>query len=374
MLIQAEIPEKRQPGRISLTFFLKRWHEVVRVNIALEDSNRFAWFFIKSYNKIYRTLFKDGLFTAGRWPVFQKLVRKKMKKALEQHPDADLLVSFDFSNSISDLTDVKTLLFCDWTIEYLIRYIKKREPTKWEEKLIAEQNRTIDHADYVVSIFPNAKEFMQSRTKNQIRFYDGYVINAMAELPPVAEMTRERFASRNILFIGSKKYHDSAAVLIAAVKRYHASHPKAAPFSVHVIGMTDSQLPREDFVTCYGYLNKDNARQNELYARLLKEAKFLVNTQTMLGGASSIIEVLHYGLPVLVTETPDLDKLLGTNIDFGVYCQENSVEDVYQSIEKIESLSSDEYEAMSLQAEKAVQNYTWDAYMDRLLEDIGETL
>ena len=359
-------------------FFLKtleeKGHKVIRVNTALEDSNFFAWLFIKGYNKIYRKFHKGGLFIFNRKPIYQKLVRKKMKKALAQHPEADLLLSFDFSNSISDATNVKTLLFCDWSIEYLIRCIQGRTPTKREERLIEEQNRTIDGADYVVSIFPNAQEFMQSRTKNKIRFYDGYVINAMAELPPVREMAEGRHGSRNILFIGSTKYHDSAVTLIQAVKRYHTAHPGEPPFSVQVIGMTENRLPKENFVKCYGYLNKDNAEQNQLYSSLLKDAKFLVNTQTILGGASSIIEVLHYGLPVVVTETADLDKLLGKEIDFGVYCQENSVDDICRSIDKIESLGLEEYENMSLQAEKAVQGYTWDAYIDRLLEDIGATL
>lgn len=359
-------------------FFLKtledKGHEVIRVNIALEDSNRLAWLFIKSYNKIYRKIFKNGLFTVGRWPVCRKLVRKKMKKALDKHPDADLLVSFDFSSSIADMTDVKTLLFCDWSIEYLIRYIRKREPTKREQKLIADQNSVIDNADYVVSIFPNAKDFMQSRTKNKIRFYDSYVINAMAELPPAGELAEARYNGNSILFIGSMKFHDSAACLIGAVKRYNDAHKNGKPLSVNVIGMTEGQLPRENFVKCYGYLNKDNAEQNKLYSHLLTEAKFLVNTQTLLGGASSIIEVMHYGVPVIVTETPDMDRLLGKDAAFGLYCRENSEDEILSSIEKIESLSLEEYKTMSQSAEKTVEHYTWDAYIDRLLDDIGKTL
>ncbi len=341
---------------------------VHRVNISPEDRNFIYKIIAKFANFISRRILKknDAYF---RSTFHNNLIRKYMINGYKKYPDSDVLLSFDFSNSIADLAEnkAKSLMFCDWTIEYKIKNLEKREPTELELKHIKTQEETLKHSDWIITIFPNSYDYLKEKYPN-ITYYLGNVINSFVENWDLNIITKARIENNNIIFIGKEKYKDSLLSLLRAVESYNASGNKK--YYIHLIGMKKSEVPHSEYLTCYGYLNKNDEEERNTYYDLIKNSKFLVNTNDNWVGASSIIEAMYYGLPVIINPNDDLIKTFSENIDFGIYCDNND-KNILNAIKKIDCLPYNEYLAWCQNAQKAVKDFTWDSYIEKVLNIIN---
>lgn len=335
-----------------------------RVNISPEDRNFIYKIIAKFANLISRKILKQDE-KYFRSEFHNNLIRKYMLNGYKKYPESDVLLSFDFSNSIADAagSKAKTLMFCDWTIEYKIRCLDKREPTDLECNYIKMQEETLKHADWIITIFPNSYDFLKKKYPDKV-YYLGNVINGFVAQWDLNQITKTRMEKNNILFIGKEKYKDSLLSLLRAVEKYNASGDKK--YFIHLIGMKKNEVPKSKYLTCYGYLNKDDESERNTYYALIKDAKFLVNTNDNWVGASSVIETMYYGLPVIINPNDDLIKTFSENIDFGIYC-DNHEENILNAIKKMDSLSYDAYLAMCQNAQEAVKDFTWDAYIKKVL-------
>ncbi|MNF15241.1 hypothetical protein D3C80_2177590 [compost metagenome] len=63
-------------------------------------------------------------------------------------------------------------------------------------------------------------------------------------------------------------------------------------------------------------------------------------------------------------------ETFGSEIKFGYYCEKNQAELIYGHIEEMFKLDDQEFIAMCVDAHKQVENFTWDGYVDKLLETI----
>ena len=334
--------------------------EVVRVNTKPFDSQRWIRVLINKALNIT----KSGV-AFERTDYYKKTVEKKMMKALKNNKNADLLLSFDFSSSVADKTNIKTLLFCDWDIKYLITHIEKREPTEKELKLIEEQSRIIKSADYAVSIFPNAYEEMKKDYDNL--YYFGTPINLDEPEFDIDSALDSRFKNKRLLFIGKKKYLIGIKALSAAVEKYNGENDEK--FHIDIIGMTESITGiHSEYVTHYDYLNKNDEEQWATYNSLLKNAFFFVNTTDNWVGASSVLDTAYLGIPCIINPNDDLIKTFGKELFFGYYCCNNSSEEIEKYLNRIAEIDFEEYKLLSNNARVAVKGFTYPEYIKKILE------
>lgn len=329
--------------------------------------NRYvAWL----YNKIiYSITKKIGNYCSFRYSKILSIYTDHLiKRSVLKYPNADycIFTSFDYYNKFSD---IKTLLFCDWTYDVLINERLGRKTTKKDERFLVQQKEAIISAEFVVSIFPECATHIRQLYPNaNVKYIDGYVINSFYEGHlDCNDIVHRKKSSKTILFIGTKKYKKAALKLIDALKLLSDEDPS---LSLDIIGMTDKEFKdyRDLNINCYGYLKKDVSEECRMYYNVLLNSSVIVNCDPLWGGISSIVEAMFFYTPVIVAPYNDFTKLFGKDITFGEYNEEYSSECIARNISKI--IHSEEYNEYCLTAHNAVKNFTWNAYVDKLLNII----
>jgi hypothetical protein len=61
----------------------------------------------------------------------------------------------------------RQIVLGDWPSEYLFEKFLKRRPNRLERKSIDRENAVIEAADAVITLFPNVREYMLLKYKNQ---------------------------------------------------------------------------------------------------------------------------------------------------------------------------------------------------------------
>lgn len=365
--------------------------------------------FMKLYNLVFRRIL-DGLTCKKlRFPylrttrLFKFFAERKIKKVILKYPQADLclFMGYGFYNKWSN---VPSLLFSDWTTEMDI--LKKRKPNFIEKRIIQQEEEAINHAEYVVSLFPVCCEEMRKKyPKANIHFLGGNVINDLSglrlkrkdqcvmskddtgnnknkqitsdslHLTPytlhsskeiiVEDLIETKSKSKKLLFIGRKTtYLEAAKKLIEAYKLLKEEEAYK-DYELDIVGCAASDFDTlPEGVTCYGFLNKSEEKDRKTYYDLLLGAKVLVNANPKWGAFSSTVEAMYYYTPVIVSPYQDFVKNFGEEIDFGVYNQEFTAESIANDIKSV--LISENYSEMCNFAHENVKTYTWENYVKQL--------
>lgn len=343
-----------------------------RENILLEDNNALLTFLIKCCNYLIRKVGSllhpnQRLFcTVERSLFYDYWVKRKMLQAQRKYPEADVLFTFDFSHVIPSAQNQKSVLFCDWTIEYAITTFQKRKPIFWERVCINREKKVMQQADAIITIFPNSHKEIAKEYPGK-SFYLGNLINSKAV--NVSNLENLHFISDRVLFIGREKYKSGAQSLIKAIRLYKKQ--TGIQLYLDIVGMDQNILNETDeFITYHGYLDKSEEKQNQLYYDLIANAKCICNTTENWASASSIIEAMYWKCPVIVNPSTEIYETFGSEIKFGFYCKTNEPKDVYACICKIMALSQKEYYQYARMSAEAVQDFTYDAYVERMLKEI----
>lgn len=349
--------------------------------------------FVRFYDLILRRFFDALTFRKLRFPylrttrLFKFFAERKIRKAIQQSPNADLclFMGFGFYNKWNK---VPSLLFSDWTTEMDIR--KKRKPNFLEKRIIHQEEEAINHAEYVVSLFPVCCEEMKKKyPKANIKFLGGNVINDVSgnRLKKreergerreentskeifVDNLIEKKTKSKKLLFIGRKTtYLEAAKKLIEAYKLLKEEQAYK-DYSLDIVGCaaTDfGSLP--EGVTCYGFLNKSEEDDRNTYYDLLLNAKVLVNANPKWGAFSSTVEAMYYYTPIIVSPYQDFVKNFGEKIDFGIYNQDFTAKSIANDIKTV--INSDNYSEMCNFAHENVKTYTWENYVEQILKLLG---
>lgn len=294
----------------------------------------------------------------------RKKVNKIIKNAVDKYDDqVDLYISLSYDFSPSEYTDKKVLLFSDWPIEYALKSRYNREPD-WLEKNDVERHRIIiEKADYVVSLFKDVANYMNNRFENKT-YYFGGLINSFYPIEGF-----ECIDNRNkITFIGKKSYIESAKNLINVYKKINKKIINEKQLELHIIGMTKNDFIGidDDKIFFHGYLDKGKDKEKELYYKIMKESIILVNTSEKWAGMSSITEALYYYRPIITSKYDEFIEIFGNNIKFGLF-SENNEKEIKLNLEKILNMNKKEYKKMCLEAHKSVEQFTYDKYIDNIL-------
>lgn len=361
----------------------------------------------KLYNLVLRRILDCLTFRKLRFPYinstrfFRFFAEREIKRAIQHYPQADLclFMGYGFYNKWND---VPSLLFSDWTTEMDIQ--KKRKPNFLEKRIIQQEEEAINHAEYVISLFPVCCEEMKRKyPEANIHFLGGNVINDLSGLrlketrpnPPclgredqpleeqenlqisssskdiyVDALLETKTKSKKLLFIGRKTtYLEAAKKLIEAYKLLKEEEAYK-DYELDIVGCAASDFDSlPEGVTCYGFLNKSEEGDRKIYYDLLLGAKVLVNANPKWGAFSSTVEAMYYYTPVIVSPYQDFVKSFGEKIDFGVYNQNFTAERIANDIKSV--INSDNYTEMCNFAHKNVKSYTWENYVELVVKLIG---
>lgn len=322
-------------------------------------------------NKALRLILgKDTLFLVELWPIWKRYYDKVIEKAVNRYPTADLLLLFTYSLSGNTVTEIPSVLFSDFTIEYAIHELYKREPKWYEESLILAQDRIMRGADCVVSLFPKAAQYFRDKYQtDNIYEINGHILNCDEPVGDIEYLIQQKFQANEILFIGRKAYRQGALCLIDAIDRYNMTNPDS-PLQLNIIGMTEDLLgiKSNEAVTCHGVLNKTDRVQRKTYYDLIRQARCIVNTTKNWGGISSITEAMLFGTPVITSKYDEFCEIFGDELSFGCYCESENVEKLVCKIADIFSQDASVYTQMARCAHLSVRDFTWQKCMAGILE------
>lgn len=338
----------------------KKGYNVIRVDMSTKRT-----IFSLGYTLLIKIIKPSTTYYYVRSKINRNFVEKKIKKAVEKYDDiVDLYISISFDFSPSKYTKKKVLLISDWPIEYALENRYNRKPD-WLEIGDIERHRTvIEEATYRVSLFQDVSDYMNKRFKSKT-LYLGALINGFK---PVDEF--KRMDNRNkITFIGKKSYHTSAQKLIFAFEKLDKKMVDEKNLELHIIGMNkhDFKNIKNKKIYFHDYLDKGIKEQCEKYYRILKETIVVVNTTEKWAGMSSILESMYYYRPIITSKYDEYVKTFGDNINFGYYCK-NDENELKKYVEKILTLKSNEYEKFSINAHNVVKEYSYDAYIDKIVD------
>lgn len=315
--------------------------------------------FLKLLNKnSNHTYFRSGL--------NYFLTNCKIKKAIKEFNQSEILIFLTYSFCANKYHNKKVVLLGDWCYLYYISTFLKREPMWFEKKALAREKKHINYADNVINLFPKSEEFNLKHFNDKNQFYLGHIINGNYDLN-YEEIISKKLNSRKLLFIGNKKYMVGALNLIKSFEKLNTNA------ELHIIGLTKQDvgihLPGLFY---YGYLNKGIVLENELYYKLIIEARVIVNTNPKWGSFSAITEAMYYQTPVITLPYPEFTKTYGTEINFGFYVNEDVTDDLTSKLTDILNDSKDEQLNKMKSAHNQVKNFSWSAYTNKVINLINE--
>lgn len=328
-------------------------------------------FLIRAINKISRIIFgKSTMILVENMPLWKKILDKQVLTATRNYPESDFLLFFTYTESGYGITNIPSILFNDFTIDYSIKKLSDRTATKLERPLIENQDRIIETADVVISLFPQAEKYYKERYQNKNIFaMSGHVINTDETLESEKVAIQRKQQSNEILFIGRKSYKAGARVLINAVEQYNSD--KDDRIILNIIGMTREEvgISASKEIRFYGYLKKDNAMQRQMYYKCIKNAAVIINPTKNWGGISSVVEAMWFYTPVITTPYTEFVEIFGKKLDFGCYVEAENNKALVESISWIrKEQQSKHYYEMCKNAHENVSEYTWDAFARQIIE------
>jgi glycosyltransferase involved in cell wall biosynthesis len=337
------------------------------IQVNMVDINPYS-----SLEKIYNRTFRLGwkfihphtTYTFFRSGLRHRITNALINVALKKYPNSQADVFLTYSFSPDRRCGRPVVLLSDWPYSYSIEYFRGRSPDLLEAMSIAREDRHIEDADLVITLFQSAVEIMKQRYRNNNIHCIGQAINApFSSINESTTLPEMKAKSYNLLFIGNAKYVEGLRILILAYKLLKESFPE---LTLTIIGHDTSYLePLPDGVISYGYLDKGQYASRNLFFDLLKQARIYVNTTPKWGGFSSILEALDFYTPVVVTPFHEIVQTFGMENNFVMYCEKNTPEILAERIRSL--LEYQNYPNLARKAHASVVNFTWNNYIDRLL-------
>lgn len=341
--------------------------KINRVDISV--SSKYDKLYNSTLCRVWRKIYPNTTWSYSRSFIHFQALRRRIKKAVKIYPNADLNVFIaSYAFPLKSFGNIPSIALGDWTLEYTIDYFQKRKPDLLEKFAINRETRQIDAADMIVSLFPGRAKELQEKQHNRHIYYLGNVVNSLI-VPDENEVLELKKSSNDILFIGRSKYKEGADVLIEAFIQLKKNNPD---LNLHIIGLTDSDftdLPKD--VHCYGYLDKGNDIERELYYNLLKRAKVFVNTTPQWGTFSASLEAMHFYCPVIVYPYDEFINTFGNEMQASIFCNNNK-EDLLAALNSV--VNNTLYEEKCRIAHESVEDFKWEMYINKFLTTANAVL
>lgn len=262
----------------------------------------------------------------------------------------------------------RQIILGDWPSEYLFEKFLKRRPSRLERKSIDRENAVIEAADAVITLFPNVREYMLRKYKNQNIYCFGNVVNVDNGVILPADIRERKVNSKRFLFVGQPFYLPGALELIVAARNLRQ---QGFACEVDIIGIDSSLIGAEyAWLKVHGYLDKEKTEDKQKYYELLSSSKLLVNTTPGWSGFQALLEAMYFYNPIVVRSNESLNSYFPELTSVARIVEEDGSN--LESI-LIESLTdSSLYQQMSESAHKAVESSTWNNFTNKLIGLLNE--
>lgn len=256
----------------------------------------------------------------------------------------------------------RQIIVGDWPSEYLFEKFLKRKPNRLERKSLDRENRVIEKADAVVTLFPNVRDYMLTKYINPNIYWLGNVVNTDDDVKVPEDIIERKAKSTRLVFIGQSFYLRGAEEIITAAKRVRHHGVKC---EVDIIGIDPRLIDAKyEWLTVYGYLDKDKPSEKRKFYELLADARLFVNTTPGWSGFQALLEAMYFYTPIVVRPNEMLDSYFSnlTQIAHIVTPEGPGLDSIL-----IEGLRNNQrHEKMSQEARLAVESSTWKNFMDKL--------
>ena len=309
-----------------------------------------------------------SLATFDRTKLYNYFINRNIRKAVLKYKSAKTLFFFNFSNTYLD-SNYTIINFCDWTIEYKIEIIEKRKLRSIEKRFSLRQKEILNKSNAIITIFPNAYDFLKSKFPNKSVYYFGIGINS----PSISfdnQLLLERFNKKQFLFVGNKNYLPGIMKCINSLNL--VNQKLNSKYKINIIGVEAQDLPNIDLenVITHGYLNKSDPNQKRKYYEILDTSYFIINTSDKWVGASSIQEAMYHRLPIIIKPSIDIIKFLGSEEKFGFYAQTGNETELVDLIIKSLNLTLQEYINLAQEAYKTVKDMSRETITEKIINAI----
>ena len=276
---------------------------------------------------------------------------------------SDVILVQGFSYPVNNKKN-KHIILGDWPSEYLFEIFLNRKPSLCERKSIDRENKIIESADAVITLFPNVRDYMLKKYKNKNIFYLGNVVNVEDEILVPSDVLKIKLTSKRLLFIGQPQYILGAQELINASLSLRSIGYEC---QVDIVGIPAKLLGiNYEWVNIHGYLDKDNPQDKLKYYELLINARLLINTNRGWSGFQAILEALFFYTPIIVRKNDMLINYFDNLEDVAYLLKDgnNSLDELI-----IDSfINLDRYKLMTEAASRSVEPYTWKNFTDKLIK------
>ena len=274
----------------------------------------------------------------------------------------DVMVVQGFSYPIHNGKN-RQIVIGDWPSEYLFEKFLKRQPSGLERSSIDRENAVIESADALVTLFPNVRDYMLRKYKNQNIFCFGNVVNVDEDVLIPNDIQERKIKSKRFLFIGQPFYLNGAQELIAATLNLRQ---KGFDCEVDIVGI-DPSFFRTKYVwlKVHGYLDKEKPSDKVKFYELLSNARLFVNTTHGWSGFQALMEAMYFHNPIVVRPNESLNSFFSDLNKVAHILEETGPTLESILLDSLSDLAG--YQQMSNAARKAVESSTWNNFTTELI-------
>lgn len=304
---------------------------------------------------IYRSLF---------FRIYQYVV---LTNKFRRYESADVILGITSFNISVPKTTKPIVMLSDWPFSYDL--MRKNIKVGWyQTKCIKYEDSCMRKADLLISLFPTCAKYINERLEEHKAKSLGVNVVNNLQSPP-KESIIEKSQKCRIVFIGRLHYISGAISLLDAYNELFEINPN---IELDIIGLQSKDFPAiiinklKGKVRFWGYLDKGNKEQCDIYYNIIKKASLYVNTTPGWVGYTSMIEAMYFYTPVIVYPCTEFVDEFGEEIEFGKYLKDSK----YLAQTILEVWSQRDYQKMAQKSHDRVSNYTWTHFVDELLSDV----
>lgn len=304
-------------------------------------------------------------FTYLRSRYNRRITDAKIRKALARWPGGHcVFMTYSFGAGPSRPYS----LFCDQTFAQSIAYFDEREPDKLELPTILAERKVLKSASLVIALFPEIAESLRKFHGSKVKYYGNVVnIGSMAVNPQA--LLEKKLGTREIVFIGSRKYKEGLERLAEAVRVLNSRGMDR--LVVNVVGMDHGDLrsPPQN-MRFHGYLDKGKPEQARKYRQILEQSRVYVNPNPKWAAFSASCEALFLCTPVVIYPYREFQRTFGDVNRLGSALTTSKPAELADALAAL--LTNEQtWKTKALAAHEATKDMSWDNYVDCFLRDLG---
>ena len=320
---------------------------------------------------IIRIFNKDSSYTFIRTRIYRFLISFKLKKLVSKYSDSDAFILMSFDWDISKFTNKPIILLGDWTYNFEIKHVLKRNPDKLEKRTINAQYKCIKNADRVFVTWRICRnELIDLYLFNNVSSNGLKAINILNE--GVANSSiQEKYNSKSVVFMGAPRYKKGVVSLFNTINKLNKD---GKTIKAYYIGISENDcengIKRNDNNIFLGYLNKDVDSNRKKYYEIIEKSKFCINTNPNSASIASLEEAMFLHTPLIIAKHEQSLSVFGKDEQGYKYCSNNE-DELYRTLCCLFDLDFDSYKEMADFAHDRFKDYNWKKTVRDILQESG---